>query len=142
MKSLFQMTEDWIGVPFRWHGRDRNGCDCIGLIIGVLHENKIMSDKDLCYFNNIKYGTNLSKINKSFMIKEINKFFKKTSSINEADLLIIDCKNSPIHFAINQCNTDENKKKQIIHVSQEIGKVFKTNLDPQLNIIQKFKLLY
>lgn len=28
-------AENWIGVPFKWQGRVKRGCDCKGLIAGV-----------------------------------------------------------------------------------------------------------
>ncbi len=140
MNDLFKMAEKWLNVPFRWHGRDKNGCDCIGLIIGVLYENKIMSKQHYNRVNKILYGTNLSLINPNVLEKEILFFFKKVDKLEDADLLLIRCKNSPIHFAIYSQETDNNVGK-IIHVTQENGKVFKTNFDAKLNIVSKFKLL-
>jgi cell wall-associated NlpC family hydrolase len=31
-------AEQWIGVPFKWQGTVRKGCDCKGLVAGVARE--------------------------------------------------------------------------------------------------------
>jgi cell wall-associated NlpC family hydrolase len=38
MQAVADKAEEWIGVPFRWQGRVRAGCDCRGLIAGVAKE--------------------------------------------------------------------------------------------------------
>ena len=135
---LFEMAEKWLNVPFRPHGRDKNGCDCIGLVIGILYENKIMSDEQFDRINSIRYGSNLSKINYNLIDEELIVFFEKVEKIQSADLLLIKCKNSPIHFAIY--GQKNNKTGQIIHVIQQNEKVCKTNFDTKLNVISKYKL--
>ena len=140
MQTLFQMAEKWLNVPFRWHGKSKNGCDCIGLIIGILYENNIMANNKYKELNKIKYGTNLLKIDYNKMLNEILHFFKKTNDINKADLLLVKYKNSPIHFIVHE-KKKNNKLEKIIHVTQENGKVFKTNFDKNISIVEKFELL-
>lgn len=36
--AIAAQAEQWIDVPFAWQGRVRAGCDCKGLIAGVLTE--------------------------------------------------------------------------------------------------------
>jgi cell wall-associated NlpC family hydrolase len=36
--EVVRVARTWVGVPFRHQGRDRNGTDCVGLPIVVLHE--------------------------------------------------------------------------------------------------------
>ena len=31
-------AEEWIGVPFKWQGTVRKGCDCKGLVAGIARE--------------------------------------------------------------------------------------------------------
>jgi len=38
MMEVAQIAETWIGVPFRWQGTVRKGCDCKGLIAGIARE--------------------------------------------------------------------------------------------------------
>lgn len=35
---IAECAESWIGVPFKWQGRVRAGCDCKGLVAGVAAE--------------------------------------------------------------------------------------------------------
>lgn len=131
--TLFQMANVWLNVPFRLHGRSKNGCDCVGLVIGILYENGLMSKNTFTALNKIKYGTNLSKINYHNLASMISMFFIKTNDISKTDLITIKTKNSPIHFVIYN-----NKTNEIIHTTNEIGKTIKTNFDKNLNIIEKF----
>lgn len=140
MQTLFQMAEKWLNVPFRWHGKNKNGCDCVGLVIGILHENSIITDNKYKELNKIRYGTNLSKIDYNKILNEILLFFKKVDNIEKADLLLVKYKNSPIHFIIHEKNKN-NKLEKIIHITQENGKVFKTNFDKNIAIVEKFELL-
>ena len=133
------MAEDWLGVPFRIHGRDKSGCDCIGLIIGILHENNIISHDDFTRLNKIKYGTNLSKITDYMLYKEILRFFEPTNFLNKADMLIVKTKNSPLHFVIHRYNF-QSKCNEIIDVSNKVRMVRRTNLDNYLYIVSKFFL--
>jgi cell wall-associated NlpC family hydrolase len=36
-EAVVREARSWVGVPFRHQGRDRNGVDCVGLPIVVLH---------------------------------------------------------------------------------------------------------
>jgi len=36
--DIASCAETWIGVPFKWQGRVRAGCDCKGLVAGVARE--------------------------------------------------------------------------------------------------------
>ena len=94
------MSKSWLNVPFRWHGYTRFGCDCVGLVVGVLHENNIIDDIFIEKFKCVKYGTNLSKIDKIEMIDYILLFFDQIYDIEMADLLLVSTKYSPIHFVI------------------------------------------
>jgi len=137
MKTLFNLAEKWLNVDFRWHGFNRFGCDCFGLIVGILYENHIADDKFLKKFQQYKYGTNLEKVNFKQIIVDINNYFKTTENLIDCDVFIIKCKNSPIHFVIYEKNKQNGR---IIHITQSVGKVFMTNFNKDLNIIKMFKL--
>ena len=134
-KTLFQMANEWLNVPFRFHGRDKNGCDCVGFVIGVLYENGLMSKQTFTALNKIKYGTNLSKITNSMLFEKLLPYFTPTNIMAKTDLIVIKTRNSPIHFAIYNHKTDE-----IIHTTNEFGKVVKTTFDKNLSITAKFTL--
>jgi len=139
MYHLFEFSKNWINTPFRFHGYSKNGCDCIGLIVGVLYENMVLNDVFLKKFNTIKYGNNLSKIKQNDMLELILNYFNEVKEIKEADLLLTKCKNSPIHFIIyEKGKLKENAK--IIHTTQEAGRVFISNFDENIEIIKMFCL--
>ena len=140
MQTLFEMSLSWLNVPFRWHGRDKNGCDCIGLIIGVLYENNIIKQTDFERLDKITYGTNLSKIDIRLILQEMAHYFEEISDLECADLLLVALKNSPIHFVICERN-EPTQQKKIIHISNEIGKVFETNFNQNFIIQKKFQLI-
>ncbi len=159
--TLFDMGKRWLNVPFRWHGYTRFGCDCVGLIVGILYENGIIDDEFIEKFKRIKYGTNLSKVDSTEMINYISLFFDEVDDIHYADLVLVRTRYSPIHFVIidrgnencissdvsnkdNESNkSDENNKsksiatdggmnRNIIHISEEVGRVFETGFDENL----------
>lgn len=37
-QRIADAAEEWLGVPFKWQGRVRAGCDCKGLVAGVAGE--------------------------------------------------------------------------------------------------------
>ena len=134
------MSNSWLGVPFRWHGNTKYGCDCAGLIVGILYENDILSNEVLQKIKTISYGTNLSKIKREYIVECLLQFFHKTSQIEKADLLMIRTKNSPIHFVIYECNKLPEQAK-IRHITQEVGYVFENDFDKDWQIIGMFRLL-
>lgn len=36
--ALYDRALSWVGIPFVHQGRNRHGCDCAGLVLGVLAE--------------------------------------------------------------------------------------------------------
>ncbi len=135
------MSQSWLNVPFRWHGFTRFGCDCVGLIIGVLYENSILKDKNVAEIKKISYGTNLQNVKSELMFVYLSKFFHFVENIKDADLLLVKTKYSPIHFVIYQHGMLENEAK-IIHITQEIGKVFQNDFGSKSDwqIVKMFKL--
>ena len=137
--SLFVLSKKWLNISFRVHGLNRTGCDCIGLVIGVLYENGILNNTNVEKYKKIKYGNNLLKIDKEQMLNEILQYFNEVQDITRSDLLIVKCKNSPIHFIIYEKGRIPEKAK-IIHVTKEVGHVFMSNFDKNLEIIGMFCL--
>ena len=66
MDTFYSIAHSWIGVPFRWRGYSRFGCDCAGFIIGVikelidLHELNLRNDIVEDY-TKLKYCKNIIK---------------------------------------------------------------------------------
>lgn len=124
--NLFELAKSWIGVKFRWHGYTRAGCDCVGLVAGILLENKIAKEEDLKTLHNIKYGTNLELVNKQVATALLNKYFTEITQLENGCLILAKTRNSPMHFMIYGI---ENQQSSIIHTTAEIGAVFQQNCD-------------
>lgn len=125
--DLYCAAEKWLGVPFRWHGHTRGGCDCIGLIVGILCENGVMDLKDLSQHEICKYGHNVSRISEKYVDCMMLKYFNKYEGEELTNGLVFRMKdrNAPYHFAIYGDN-------QIIHTTSEVGCVFRANFDDNL----------
>ena len=134
------MSNSWLGVPFRWHGTTKFGCDCAGLVIGVLYENNILDSSTLQKIKTISYGSNLSRVKREDIVGCLLRFFHKTSRIEYADLIMVKTRNSPIHFVIyERYKIPEHAK--IRHTTQEVGCVFENDFNLDWQIIGMFCLL-
>ncbi|MBQ7536666.1 MAG: C40 family peptidase [Rickettsiales bacterium] len=125
--DLYSAAEKWLGVPFRWHGHTKDGCDCIGLIIGILHEKNTITDEDLALFEQCRYGHNLSRICEQYVDCIMMKYFNKYKGNELKNGLVFRMKdyNALYHFAIYG-------NGQIIHTTSEVGCVFQANFDDNL----------
>lgn len=127
--DLYSAAEKWLGVPFRWHGHTNDGCDCIGLIVGILCENGVMTQEDLAQHEICKYGHNVSRIGEQYVNHIMLKFFNKYEGKELKNGLVLRMKdyNAPYHFAIYGDG-------QIIHATSEVGCVFRANFDDNLRL--------
>lgn len=125
--DLYCAAKKWLGVPFRWHGHTKSGCDCIGLIVGVLREDGVISSEDLLMHEFCKYGHNVSRIGEQYVNCMMLKYFNKYEGKELKNGLVFRMKdyNMPYHFAIYGDN-------KIIHTTSEIGCVFMANFDDNL----------
>ena len=122
--DLYSAAEKWLGVPFRWHGHTKGGCDCIGLIVGILHEKRVITWEDLSLYEIYKYGHNVSRISEQYVNHMMLKYFNKYEGDGLKNGLVFRMKdhNAPYHFAIYG-------DSQIIHTTSEVGCVFRANFD-------------
>ncbi len=125
--DLYSAAEKWLGVPFRWHGHTNGGCDCIGLIVGILCENGVIDLKDLSMHECCKYGHNVSRIDEQHVNHMMLKYFNKYEGEWLKNGIVFRMKdyNAPYHFAIYGDG-------QIIHATSEVGCVFRANFDDNL----------
>ena len=128
--TLFEIAKNWLNIPFRVHGHSKKGCDCVGLVVSVLLDAKIIDDDFFNKFISIKYGKNLQKVDRDKMMEMILSVFDETNDFNDCDLLLARGKNSPIHFMIVEKTADKNKK--IIHTTRENGFSCCVNFDYNL----------
>ena len=47
LSKFIDIAKSWIGVPYRHRGLSRQGCDCTGLLFGVLREMGLTKDYKL-----------------------------------------------------------------------------------------------
>ena len=122
-KTIIKVAEKWVRTPFRWHGITKKGCDCSGLIIGVLNDLNAVDKLIMLEVQRFHYGNNLKSVNKGALLMLLLLKFEIVDDIENADLLMLETKHSPIHFAFyNQ------KTKQIIHSTRNQG-VVNNNFD-------------
>lgn len=87
-------AREWIGTPFKYYGRTkktiytRGGCDCIGLLVGILAElNYNVNGKPIKFFDTDKY----SKLkNYGKLSENLSKYFvnKCICDLNVGDIVI------------------------------------------------------
>jgi hypothetical protein len=118
----------WQGVRFRYRGYNKNGCDCIGLIVGVLIEMNVMQLADINDFNNIRYPVHLKNYNHALSMKHmIDKFFVRNvfvdlANLENGDVVYMRTKNGQYHFAIFY-------EGMFIHTTLEVGNVVYGGID-------------
>ena len=125
--DLYSAAEQWLGVPFRWHGHTKSGCDCIGLIVGILCENGVITQEDIVRHEICKYGHNVSRISEKYVDCMMMKYFNRYEGKELKNGLVFRMKdyNAPYHFAIYGDG-------QIIHATSAVGCVFRANFDDNL----------
>ena len=93
-EKIVSQARTWIGTKFHHQGRlkgnsqNKGGCDCIGLLIGVLRELNFDFDsrfKDFCDEKNYQ-----RIVQNDILLKNIEKFFKKKdlSEISSGDIVL------------------------------------------------------
>lgn len=89
-------AETWLGVPFKWQGQVRAGCDCKGLVAGVAAEcerPEAQSLHALC----ADYGL---KVDSNRLLKGMAELFDRANDIQAGDVLVLKVAGKPQHLAI------------------------------------------
>jgi cell wall-associated NlpC family hydrolase len=133
---MINIAKDWINTPFVVGGYTKYGCDCIGLIIGVLNQSglKIKPDE---YFEMGNYNhLNLDKV-----VDIVEKYCIKIShdSVEIGDIIMFSSYKNTAHFAI----VSNLSPFSIIHAHQNVGKVVETISDNiwQTQILYCFRIV-
>lgn len=95
-QTIADTAETWLGVPFKWQGHVRAGCDCKGLVAGVALEAgrpEAQSLHALCG----DYGL---KVDSSRLLKGMAELFDRADAIEAGDVLILKVAGKPQHMAI------------------------------------------
>lgn len=90
--------DDLLGIPFKIHGRDKNGLDCYGLAIEV---SKRFGHKLVDMFYDYNSANNLQDLNDNTYNITHSSGLEKTEQPNMSDvLLFFDSKNRTTHIGI------------------------------------------
>ena len=120
--DIVNEAKKWIGVKFRHCGRNKNGVDCIGLIIKVAHE------LDLSQYDTNSYARRPH-------VAEFLRGFKThmdpicKSHMTHGDVLLTKATRFPVHCGILE--VDEYGQKWFIHSSEPYGGVVREALSEQ-----------
>ena len=106
MDILYNVARSWIGVPFRWRGYTRFGCDCAGFIIGLIKElidlgELVVSGEIINEYTTLKYYKNVIK-QQNMQIQEIMERYFLPYDVKKENILIVKgrTKHFPLHFGI------------------------------------------
>ena len=102
MDILYNVARSWIGVPFRWRGYTRFGCDCAGFIIGVIKElidlgELVVSGEIVNEYTTLKYYKNVIK-QQNMQIQEImERYFLPYDDVKKENILIVKGRTKHFH---------------------------------------------
>jgi len=133
MKNLFEIANQYIGIPFKEHGRDMKGVDCFGLILLIY--------KELGYnIDDYQYKPGWFKGSYNFFLENYHKYAERIPE-NEIimpgnAILFSVFDKSPTHIGVYLGNG------KFIHCLRKVGVVIsKLNQEPFKSKIKgRFKL--
>ena len=132
---MINIAKNWIGTPFVVGGYTKYGCDCIGLIIGILNECCI----DIKPYEYLEFG-NYNHLDLDKILDIMQKYCIKINndSIKIGDIIMFSGNKNTAHFAI----VSNLLPLSIIHAHQSVGKVVETISDNiwQTQIFACFRL--
>lgn len=132
---MVNIARQWIGTPFLSGGITKYGCDCMGLIIGVLKERGVNINPQE-YFELGQYN----HLNNQFVIESISKYCHKIEKIDlhAGDIANISGPTNTAHFAI----ISGLEPFSIIHAHQSVGKVVEVSCNALFNkkVLYGFRL--
>lgn len=113
ISALIQAARSYLGVPFRHCGADREGVDCVGLILAAMREAGMGDYRPRPY----------ARGDFSRLLKEIERFAAPREGMPEpGDLLVMRVKGELTHCALV---TDDGR---IIHADERRGRVVENRL--------------
>ncbi len=124
MKNLRQnianVSTSWLGTKFKHQGRMKHvGCDCIGLIIGVLSELDFTINGEL--INRLDNKTYAKTPKNHLLERSLDNIFKPINLVQIGDIILMRFHREPQHVGfISRINGNG---IYIIHAYQKIGSV-------------------
>ncbi len=134
MNLIAEIAHEWLGTPFHYHQSLKGvGCDCVGLIVGVLKEAEVLEqDFKLEHYG---YSSGISENNLAMLEKISHKV--EILEMAPGDILIFSLPNSPVHFGIL---LELHPHPTFIHSHVSVRKVMIHNLDERW--IRRIKSCY
>ena len=135
MKNILQ---SWIGTPFRYRGYTKEGCDCVGLILGILQEVSIDVNSLLEKYLNHDVGR-AKYIDATKIFSCLDNRFKK-SNIQDANIGDIVVLNSSSGNILHLGMISRQEPKYFIHADIRVGNVVEVIMDRR--ILDKLLYVY
>jgi cell wall-associated NlpC family hydrolase len=109
--SLVTVARSYIGVPFYHAGRNRHGCDCIGLLLAVAEEAGALTYTPP--------GYSAGFVDSALLLGEIERFADSVEfgPVQDGDIGVFTIAGNPQHAAILTA------AGTMIHAYQTVGKV-------------------
>ena len=131
MKRFSAKAREWIGVPFLLGQAARQGCNCMGLIVGVLREC------DLADLSHLQAGTPRI-LPDGFLREHLNQYCREVSSEKRfpGDFLLFMVGGVEQHVGI------DSGEGRMIHTNMSLGKVVEQSLagwEKRLTGVFRFK---
>lgn len=122
-EKIVEHARTWKDTPFKHQGRERDGCDCVGVIVSICH----MLDMKVQDYTSYKRLPD-----SDILLKKCREYGKEVprNQYQPGDVLLMTWKKDkkrPHHFAI-VTEMDEGVMG-IIHSNSVIGKMVEHNLD-------------
>jgi hypothetical protein len=131
-KIIAGKIASWVGVPFKYRGKNRFGCDCAGLLVGLLEENNIHNSFVEIY-NNHKSGNYIDGEKLQYAIESCTKSIALNAAKCGDIILFSMARNQANHLAI----ISRINPIYIVHSTHNAGKTVENILDETL--ISKIK---
>lgn len=118
-KRIVEIARSWIGTPFYHKGRSKKiGCDCIGLILGVMTELGVEIKKEFSY---------RKIISSNILVENLSKYLKEKDNISAGDIAVFYMNSYPSHIGI--IGDYYNNSLSLIHSYAPLKKVVEHYLD-------------
>jgi cell wall-associated NlpC family hydrolase len=95
-EAIAAEAETWLGVPFRWQGRVKAGCDCKGLLVGVA---KACGRPEADSLEALA-GDYSFKVPVTALERGLARLFDRVNERRPGDVLLLKVAGKPQHLAI------------------------------------------
>lgn len=142
MNDVVLQARQWLGVPFRHQGRGRNGCDCLGLLMGIAGELSLLArdGRLFAHWDETNYG-HLPDAKKLY--QSLAQALQETAKakMSAGDVVLMDVEGRVQHLGV--LSPYPYGGLALIHAYAPFRKVVEHRLTPewQANIRHVFRLM-